>query len=138
MAEANSARSTALPSAARRTLKPTISATPNEISAAVALQARNGIVNAGMNELTSPVRRMNRSKCAQSMLRSQMPNRPATADRNADREARVDHRRLLEREKAMLFGALIRCRAGLHRAFSRSFGVAIGDDSCATSLSHTK
>ena len=33
---------------------------------AVAAQARNGIVNAGMNALTSAVRWMNRSKCAQS------------------------------------------------------------------------
>jgi hypothetical protein len=41
------------------------------------------MVTAGMKALTSPVRRMNRSKCAQSTWRSQMPNRPATADRNA-------------------------------------------------------
>ncbi len=52
MAMPNSASRTALPSATQRGQTPRINATPKLNSAAVAAHAKNGMVNAGMNELT--------------------------------------------------------------------------------------
>ena len=55
MAVPNRRSRSALPSAAQRSRTPRINATPRTSSATVAAQARNEMVDAGMNEFTSRV-----------------------------------------------------------------------------------
>lgn len=55
MAMPNTANNKALPKATRRGHTPNIKAIPRTNSAAVAVQARNGMVKAGMKEFTSAV-----------------------------------------------------------------------------------
>jgi hypothetical protein len=64
-------------------LNPAISAMPNAVSAAVALQAQRGIIGFGMNAHTSPVYAMNSLNRAAAGWCIHNPKRLATAERNA-------------------------------------------------------
>src|SRR5215472_407307 len=62
---------------------PTIKATPNPVSEAVAAHARYGIVHVGMKEFTSAVYSRKPPNLLIPGVPCQIPNREATADRNA-------------------------------------------------------
>lgn len=77
--------SVAAPNATQRSRIPIISVMPSDNSAAVAAQATNGIMNAGMKELTCAVYCVKVAKFPQPPYLPQRPKRSATADRKAAR-----------------------------------------------------
>src|SRR5260221_12724580 len=83
MAVPNKASNNAAASATKRAQIPRTKATPRKVSATVAAQARNGIVNAGMKELTSAAYSRKCLKLSGPAFSPQIPKRAATADKNA-------------------------------------------------------
>lgn len=71
----------AAPKATHRGQIPITSAMPSDSSAAVAAQARNGMMNADMKELTWAVYCVKLAKFPQPPYFPQRPNRSATADK---------------------------------------------------------
>ena len=82
IARPNKASSTALQKETQRAQMPAMSATPSAISAMVDAQARKGMLNAGMKELTLAVYRSKLAKFPQLLFLPHSPKRSATADRN--------------------------------------------------------
>src|ERR1700741_1836668 len=83
MAVPNRTSSPAAASATKRSQIPRIKVMPRKVSAIVAAQARNGIVNAGIKELTFAVYSIKCLKLSGLVFSPQIPKRPATADKTA-------------------------------------------------------
>ena len=88
IARPNKASSTALQKETQRGQIPAMSATPSAISAVVDAQARKGMLNVGMKELTLAVYCSKLAKFPQLLYLPHSPNRSATADRNDTPSAR--------------------------------------------------
>src|ERR1700747_16501 len=82
MAVPNRTSSPAAASATKRSQIPRINVMPRKVSAIVAAQTRNGIVNARMKELTFAVYSIKCLKLSGLVFSPQIPKRPATADKN--------------------------------------------------------
>src|SRR6266567_442891 len=83
MATPKIASNRAEPSAIQRGQTPTIRPIPSNVSATVAVQATNGMTDAGRKELTSAVYLMKLAKFPQPPYLPHSPKRSATADRKA-------------------------------------------------------
>src|SRR5580704_17761047 len=88
----NRKRSAAALKATQRVQRPRINKRPSESSAIVAVHARNGMIDAGRKEFTSPVYFSKLPKFPQPPYLPQRPKRSATADKNGVARARRTYR----------------------------------------------
>src|ERR1051326_7286314 len=117
IADPNRINSPALPRATQTRQIPKIKAMPKKNSAMVALQARNGIVEGGMKELTFAVYRTNPAKSPYPTFRPRYsPKRSAIPERNAAPSATRANRAAQDSQSGRP-GLFLLSLASMHRRF---------------------